>query len=214
MQTGAKLGQFRKSCHCFFRKIPGMRCDKTQPLKTWQRRHLAQQLRKGGSVSSIVASEDIDILSQQGDISRASCQPCAALIQYGGGWARLARPPRERHDTVSTEVVTALHDIHKCHGRDIVSRLFVQTGIPIRIPGGKVKVAQTQPFFLQQADKGVRNMDNAVTACHETYLGMTLHEVFAKLLRHAAAHAHHGARIDLPDPPERTVHLQFRLRRC
>ena len=54
-------------------------------------------------------------------------------------------------------------------------------------------------------------MDNAVTACHETYLGMTLHEVFAKLLRHAAAHAHHGARIDLPDPPERTVHLQFRL---
>ncbi len=54
-------------------------------------------------------------------------------------------------------------------------------------------------------------MDNTITACHQPNLGMTLHELAAELLRHAAPHPHDGARVDLPNPSKCAVHLLLRF---
>ena len=181
MQRGHQVRKFSIGADQLVAQILGMRGHKAYARHA-QGVHAPQKFRELAAAAAI----GIDVLPQERDLLHALIDEALALLQHGLRLARTLPPAHIRHDAIGTEVVAAVHDVHK-GGKS--------AGAPLRQALGNDAVAlehlHHRPPALKRPTEILGQAMHIVRAEHQ--IDERIHRFHplghALLLRHAAAHA-------------------------
>ena len=188
VQTRAELGQFRKGGNVFRPHILGVRGNIAQTFKPRQAGHLAQQGGKACAVAAFVLPKGVDVLPKQGDFARAVVDQCLAFVNDCRAAARLLTATGKGHNAVRAKVVATLHNVGIGHGP--IDNAGFGCGLALHILAGEIEQREALRRIFEQAFDGLRGIADAIAARHKAYLAFFFKNAFAKLLGHAAGHAH------------------------